>query len=112
MTSHRSTALKALDDIDRAVANLRGRLAEPDAAEADRLERAAAAVEVSRSLRRRCDDLWFSVASEALESGVPPGLLTGRPSSNWEERLRARSLTSTTRSEASKHSAHLEPHGF
>lgn len=73
--SHRSEALQALDDIERAARSLRVRLAELDATQAEQDERAAAAVEVSRTLRRHAEDLYFSVTSEALELGVAPGVL-------------------------------------
>lgn len=73
--SHRSEALSALDDIERAARSLRARLGELQAPQADQVERAAAVVEVSRTLRRRADDLHLSVASEALELGVAAGVL-------------------------------------
>ena len=73
--SHRSEALKALDDIERAARNLRGRLSELHPPQADQVERAAAVVETSRTLRRRADDLQFAVTSEALELGVAQGVL-------------------------------------
>jgi|GEM_PF-2081275 cob(I)alamin adenosyltransferase len=73
--SHRSQALNALDDIERAARSLRARLGELENTHADQVERAAAVVEVSRTLRRRADDLYFSVTSEALELGVAPAVL-------------------------------------
>jgi len=73
--SHRSEALSALDDIERAARSLRGRLSELQAPQADQVERAAAVVEVSRTLRRRADDLHLAVTSEALELGVAAGVL-------------------------------------
>jgi len=72
--SHRSDALSALEDIERAASGLRVRLGELEAIEAEQTERAAAAVEVSRTLRRRADDLCLAVMSEALELGVAPGV--------------------------------------
>jgi hypothetical protein len=77
--SHRSEALNALDDIERAARSLRTRLGELETTQADQVEKAAALVEVSRTLRRRADDLHFSVASEALELGVAPGVLGWNP---------------------------------
>lgn len=73
--SHRSEALSALDDIERAASSLRARLGELQVPQADQVERAAALVEISRTLRRRADDLRLSVTSEALELGVAPGEL-------------------------------------
>jgi hypothetical protein len=73
--SHRSEALSALDDIERAASSLRARLGELQVPQADQVERAAALVEISRTLRRRADDLGLSVTSEALELGVAPGVL-------------------------------------
>jgi len=77
--SHRSEALSALDDLERAAANLRVRLDEFEEAQAEHAERAAAGVEVCRTIRRRAEDLFFSVTSEALELGVPPGVLGWSP---------------------------------
>ena len=73
--SHRSEALDAIEDIERAAGSLRARLGELEATQADQVERAAALVEVSRTLRRRGEDLRFLVTSEALELGVAPGVL-------------------------------------
>jgi len=77
--SHRSEALNALEDIERAARSLRVRLGELEATQAEQTERAAAAVEVSRTLRRRADDLYLAVTSEALELGVAPGVLGWNP---------------------------------
>jgi len=73
--SHRSEALSALDDIERAARSLRARFGELQTPQADQVERAAAVVEISRTIRRRADDLHFAVTSEALELGVAPGVL-------------------------------------
>lgn len=66
--SHRSEALSALDDIERAASSLRARLGELQVPQADQVERAAALVEISRTLRRRADDLGLSVTSESPQA--------------------------------------------
>jgi hypothetical protein len=68
-------ALQALTRLEAAGANLRGRLTDPEWATDEPADRAAAAFEVARAMRRQCDALSTALLEESLERGVPPRVL-------------------------------------